>query len=85
MKSRDVGIIGIAIILAIIFSVIISKFVFVAHSSGQKVEVVPLISSNFSKPDSRYFNANSIDLTQFISIGNNSNSNPFQQTSSTNP
>lgn len=83
MKSKDVGIIGIAIILAIILSVVISKFVFVNHSSGQKVEVVPLISSTFSQPDSRYFNSSSVDLTQFISIGNNSNPNPFQQTSAT--
>ncbi|MGH7234271.1 MAG: hypothetical protein ACREF7_02395 [Candidatus Saccharimonadales bacterium] len=85
MKSRDVGIVGIAVILAVILSVVISKFVFVNHSSGQKVELVPLVSSSFSQPDSRYFNSTSIDLTQFISIGNNSNPNPFQQSSSSTP
>lgn len=79
MKSRDFGLIAISVILAIILSVIVSKFVFVTHSSGQKVEVVPLISSTFSQPDSRYFNSSSLDLTQFISIGNSSNPNPFNQ------
>ncbi len=81
MKSRDFGLIAISVILAIILSVIVSKFVFVTHSSGQTVEVVPLISSTFSQPDPRYFNSNSLDLTQFISIGNSANPNPFNQPS----
>ena len=85
MKSKDAALIGGAVVLAIIFSVIISKFVFVKHSSGQKVEIVPLISSSFSTPDSRYFNSSSIDLTQFISIGNNANPNPFQTSGTSTP
>ena len=85
MKSKDFGVIGGAIVLAIISSIIISKFIFVKHSTGQKVEVVPIITSSFSQPDSRYFNSSAIDLTQFISIGNSSNQNPFQQTSPSTP
>ncbi len=85
MKSKDFALIFASVILAVITSVIISKFVFVSHSTGQSVEVVPIISSNFSQPDSRYFNPSSIDLTQFISIGSNSNTNPFQQLGSQAP
>ncbi len=85
MKSRDYALIGGAVILAIISSIIVSKFIFVKHSSGQKVEVVPIITSSFSQPDKRYFNSSAIDLTQFISIGNSSNQNPFQQPNPTAP
>ena len=85
MKSRDFALIGGAIVLAIISSVIVSKFIFVKHSTGQKVEVVPIITSTFSQPDPRYFNPSAIDLTQFISIGNSSNQNPFQTSGTTTP
>ena len=85
MKSKDFGVIGGAIVLAIISSIIVSKFIFVKHSTGQKVEVVPIITSTFSQPDSRFFNPSAIDLTQFISIGNSSNQNPFQQTGPSTP
>lgn len=77
MKSKDFALIAVSVVMGIIFSIIVSKFVFSKSSSGQQVEVVPKIAVNFQKPDSRYFNSGSIDLTQFISIGNNSNPNPF--------
>lgn len=77
MKSKDIALIVTAIVLGAIFSEIINKFVFVRSSAGQVVEVVPTISASFQTPDTRYFNSNSIDLTQFITIGNSSNPNPF--------
>ncbi len=85
MKSKDLTLIGGAVVLAIIFSVIISKFVFVKQSTGRSVEVVPIITYNFSQPDKRFFNPSAVDLTQFISIGNNANQNPFQQPGPTAP
>lgn len=77
MKQKDIAIIVSAIILAAILSVVVSKVVFVKPSSGQQVDIVPSLSSSFSTPDKRYFNNKSIDLTQFITIGNNANSKPF--------
>ena len=68
-----------AMILGAIVSLIISKVVFVSSNNGQKVEVVPTISGNFPNPDPRYFNDKSIDITQFITISNANNNNPFNK------
>lgn len=77
MKQKDLAVIIGAVILAAIISVVVSKAIFVKPSSGQQVDIVPSISSSFPKPDSKYFNSKSIDLTQFIKIGNNANTKPF--------
>ncbi|MCL4357818.1 hypothetical protein M1512_02925 [Patescibacteria group bacterium] len=77
MKSKDIALIVMAVILGAIFSGIVSKFVFPSSASSKQVEVVPQLSAEFSTPDARYFNSKSIDLTQFIQIGNSSNPNPF--------
>lgn len=77
MKSKDLALIVIAVILGVIFSEVVSKFVFTTSKTGQQVEVVPSISGYFPNPSSQYFNPNAIDSTQFISIGNNANASPF--------
>lgn len=85
MKSKDLALIAVAIVLGVIFSEIINKLVFVQSNSGQQVEVVPTISSTFPAADQRYFNTNSFDPTQFIKIGNSQNPSPFISSSSSNP
>jgi hypothetical protein len=77
MKSKDFVLIGFSVILGIIFSIIISKLIFSSSYANQQVEVVPTISANFPNPDHQYFNRKAIDITEFISIGNNANPNPF--------
>ena len=77
MKQKDLVVILGAVVLAVIISVVVSKAIFVKPSSGQQVDIVPSISSSLPKPDSKYFNSKSIDLTQFITIGNSSNTKPF--------
>lgn len=82
MKSKDIALIVIAVVLGAIFSEVINKYIFVNKVGGQQVDIVPSISGNFPIPDSRYFNPSAIDPTQFISIGNSSNPNPFSSSSS---
>ena len=77
MKSKDYALIGASVILSAIISIFVSKLLFSSSTAGQQVDIVPSISSKWPSPDPRYFNNSSIDLTQFISIGNNSNPNPF--------
>ena len=78
MKSKDIAVIGIVVIISIVLSVVVSKSLIVpAKNRQQKVEVVPQISTSFPAPSSSYFNTNSIDPTQLITIGNNNNGNPF--------
>lgn len=80
MKQKDIALIVMAVVLGAIFSEIVGKLVFSNSANSQQVEVVPQLSAKFSTPDARYFNSSSIDLTQFIQIGNSSNSNPFNST-----
>ena len=85
MKSKDIAIIVAAVVSGAILSVIVSKIVFVKPSSGQTVDIVPALSANFAQPDSRFFNSSSFDPTQFITITNNQNQNPFKPGTNTGP
>lgn len=59
----------------------IAKYTFGApHNLQQQVEVVPTITSDFPAPDKQYFNSDSIDPTQLIQIGSNTNPAPFNST-----
>ncbi|MCA9333448.1 hypothetical protein KC963_00185 [Candidatus Saccharibacteria bacterium] len=83
MKQKDIIIIGIVIIVSGVASYFISNLLFAAPKDLQtEVEVVEPITAEFSTPDTRYFNANSIDPTLTITIGNDQNSQPFNQTNS---
>ena len=82
MKKNDLAILMVAIVFSAIVSVLVSKFIFPSTTMQQQVDVVPSISSTFPKMDSSYFNSKSIDPTQFIVIGNNSNPNPFNSSGS---
>ena len=84
MKPKDIALVVVAVILGIIFSEVINNLVFVPPNQGQQVDVVPTISGKFPSVDSRYFNSKSIDLTQFIKIGNNQNPSPFLSSSTSN-
>ena len=78
MKQKDVALIGVVVIVSIIVSVILSNMLITSPKNRQeKVEVVAPISSDFTQPDTKYFNNNSIDPTQLIQIGGSSNLQPF--------
>jgi hypothetical protein len=77
MKQKDIALIAIVVFMSAVFSYVISNKIITAPSSNQQVQVVAPISSNFNAPSSTYFNSQSIDPTQLIQIGNNSNNNPF--------
>lgn len=78
MKQKDIVTILVISFLSLVVSIVATKYLFATSAHRQqKVEVVPAISSNFSVPSSQYFNSQSIDPTQVIQIGNNSNPTPF--------
>jgi hypothetical protein len=78
MKQKDLGLIAVAIIFSAIFSFILSsKLITSPKNRQQTVEKVNPISADFPTPDNTYFNSNSIDPTQLITIGNNTNPQPF--------
>jgi hypothetical protein len=78
MKRKDITLIVIIVILSAVISLFVSKQVFAPPKNRQQqVEVVAPINTDFPKPDKRFFNSNSFDPTQLITIGQNANPDPF--------
>jgi hypothetical protein len=78
MKQKDIGLIVAVSVFTAIFAWVISSQVLAAPDNIQtSVEVVPVINSEFSIPDKKYFNGESVNPTQLIRISENDNNNPF--------
>lgn len=78
MKQKDVALIIVVVFVSGVLSFVVSDVFFGKPADRQqKAEVVDVITSDFSLPSGKYFNANSIDPTQLIEIGETNNPNPF--------
>lgn len=78
MKQKDIALIIIIAFVSAIASFFISRAIFSSPSDRDtKVEKVENISAEFTTPPSKYFNAQSVNPTLLIQIGNSTNSNPF--------
>lgn len=78
MKQKDLALILVMVFVSVILALIISRLIFsTPKNREQTVEVVDVISSEFSEPSAKYFNADSVNPTQQIQIGSGSNPNPF--------
>lgn len=83
MKKKDLTVILAVVVVSSIFSIILSKVALGPYKKHIiKVPVVQKISTDFPSPgsDSQYksfFNAQSINPTQLIKIGDQSNTTPF--------
>jgi hypothetical protein len=78
MKQKDIGLIMIVVFVSAVFSLFISNAIFASSKNRQQqVEIVQPISASFSKPDPRYFNAQAVDPTKQITIGQSANTDPF--------
>ncbi len=78
MKQKDIILIVVIMIIAGIFSFIVSGMIFGKPADHKtQVEVVEPISADFPQVDQRYFNKDSIDSTQLIQIGDQNNQKPF--------
>lgn len=78
MKSKDIAvIIGVAFVTGI-FSFVLSGYLFGGDDKENlKAPVVQPIVADFPNPDSRYFNAQSLNPTKVITIGESANQEPF--------
>jgi hypothetical protein len=78
MKQKDIALIGIVIIISAFISLFVSKAIFASPKNRQQqVEVVQPITADFPKPDEQYFNSQAFDPTKQITIGQNTNPDPF--------
>jgi hypothetical protein len=81
MKQKDMVLIVVVVIVSAVLSTVASKVLIApAKNRQQKVEVVMPITPDFKTPSSKYFNTSSVDPTQLITIGNNTNPQPFNGT-----
>lgn len=80
MKQKDIAIIVAIAGLSTLVAFMMANTL-IANPKNRHAEVLVLdtISAEFTKPDSKYFNASSIDPTQTVEIGNNNNPQPFKQ------
>jgi hypothetical protein len=80
MKQKDIALIIVIVFISAVISIFVSKSLIVKPANRQQeVEVVKVISSDFKPPDSQYFNSQSFDPTQNITIGNSTNPDPFSK------
>jgi hypothetical protein len=80
MKQKDIALILIVSFIGIVLAIVVSNFTFNSKDSKKlKSDVVTAITTEFNEPDKRYFNKESIDPTQIIRIGENTNQKPFNQ------
>jgi hypothetical protein len=78
MKQKDLALILVIVFISAIISLLVSNSIFASPKNRQqKVEVVSPITTDFQQTDSKYFNSQSFDPTKVITIGDNSNPNPF--------
>ena len=78
MKQKDIALVIVVSAVSGFISLFLSNFLFASPKNRQeKVEIVQPIDSVFTQPDKKYFNEQSIDPTQLIRIGDNSNTQPF--------
>lgn len=78
MKQKDIALIVVIAVISTVFAFIIASLVMPSSSDrATKVEVVEPISAKFDDKYKKYFNSNSINPTQTVQIGNNTNPQPF--------
>ncbi len=78
MKQKDIALIIAIVFASAVLSLVVGRFVFAQPKNRQQsVEVVDAISTQFTLPDGKYLNNQSINPTQLIQISENSNGNPF--------
>lgn len=81
MKQKDITLIIVAVFISAVLSLLLSKLIFSSpQNRQQQVEVVQPITAEFSKPDTKYFNEKAFDPTKQITIGKNTNPDPFSGT-----
>lgn len=78
MKQKDIALIIVVGFISAVFSVLLSNMLISpSKNRQQEVEVVDPITAEFKKPDPRYFNKDSVNLTKRITIGEDGNDKPF--------
>ena len=80
MKQKDIALILVIGFFSLVLSLVLSNVLFnTAKDKKLQSAVVDPITSEFATPDEKYFNKDSINPTQKITINENNNDKPFNQ------
>lgn len=78
MKQKDILTLVVVAIVSGILSLVLSNVLLSSpEKRSQKVETINAITAEFSKPDTKYFNSQSVNPAQPVEIGTSTNPNPF--------
>lgn len=81
MKQKDIALIVVVVVVSGLVSFFVARMFFSKPGDRQvKAEYVQPITDTFTTPNTKYFNANSIDPTQQIQIGDGTNTAPYDAT-----
>lgn len=79
MKQKDIALIAVIAIISVALSLTLSKLIFASPKNReQQVEVVQPITADFPQPDTHYFNKDAFDPAKLITIGQDTNPDPFR-------
>lgn len=79
MKQQDIAMIIVIAAVSAVLSFFVSSKIFVTPSNRQQsVEVIDPIRAEFSTPSAKYFNSDSNNPTQDVTIGDDNNTDPFR-------
>ena len=80
MKQKDIALILVIGFFSLVLSLVLSNVLFnTAKDKKLQSAVVDPITSEFATPGEKYFNKDSINPTQKITINENNNDKPFNQ------
>lgn len=78
MKQKDITLVMVMVFISAVVSFLVSGWIFGSPKNReQTAEVVEEITPEFAEPPIKYFNVNSVNPTQLITIGGSPNPNPF--------
>lgn len=78
MKQKDIAIILVVIVVSGVVSFFAGRFFFNKPQNRQvQAEIVDVISTEFTRPSTKYFNEKSIDPAEQVFIGQGANATPF--------
>lgn len=78
MKQKDLALIIVIAAVSGSISFAVSHFLFASpQNQRQQVAVVDKITTEFTTPDPKFFNSQSINPAKLIEVGNGNNTNPF--------
>ena len=77
MKQQDIALIIVIAVISGVISFFLSGVFFSGGGENQTVSKIDAITPEFEEPSDKYFNANAVNPTPYVEVGDSNNDNPF--------